>query len=32
MDASAALRAIETGISCPKWAKIFKQNLDVEKM
>ena len=32
MDASSALRAIETGISCPKWAKIFKQNLDEEKM
>merc|ERR1719327_1583479 len=32
MEASAAIRAIETGISCPKWAAIFKQNLDLEKM
>jgi hypothetical protein len=31
LDANEALRALETGISCPKWLSIFKQNLDTEK-
>lgn len=28
MDATQAIRAIEKGIACQKWAKIFRQNLD----
>ena len=31
MDANAALKALETGIACPKWRSIFKQNLETEK-
>ena len=29
MEGAAAVRAIDKGIACQKWASIFKQNLDV---
>ena len=29
MDGTTAIRALEKGIACQKWAGIFKQNLDV---
>lgn len=29
MDGAQAIRAIDKGIACQKWASIFKQNLDV---
>ena len=30
LDASQAIKAIEQGIACKKWASIFKQNLNTE--
>lgn len=29
MDAAQAVKALEKGITCPKWQSIFKQNLDL---
>jgi len=30
MDAAQALKAIDTNVTCKKWASIFKQVLDTE--
>lgn len=31
MEPNTAMKALDNGISCPKWRSIFKQNLDLEK-